>query len=68
MQSFETRSLRTCSWRRKGDKSRAREETGLFKQSLKVISCFTLSRAYESCLACQTLISNQIDRRFGQHS
>ena len=31
-------------------------------------SCFTLSRAYKSCFACRTLISNWIDRCFGQHS
>ena len=38
--SFETRRLRTCSWRRKGDNSREREKkrkTDLFKQTLKVM-------------------------------
>ena len=30
-------------------------------------SCFTISRAYKSCFACQMLISNWIDRCFGQH-
>ena len=30
-------------------------------------SCFTLSRAYESCFACRMLISNWIDRCFSQH-
>ena len=40
IKSFETRRLRTCSWRRKGDNSRAREKrrkTNLFKQTLKVM-------------------------------
>ena len=30
-------------------------------------SCLTLSRAYKSCFGCRTLISNWIDRCFGQH-
>ena len=40
IKSFETGRLRTCSWRRKGDNSRAREKrrkTNLFKQTLKVM-------------------------------
>ena len=70
IKSFETRRLRTCSWRRKGDNSREREKRrkiDLFKQPLKVMS-HIITRAYESRLACQTLISNWIDRCFGQHS
>ena len=31
-------------------------------------SCLTLALAYKSCFACRTLISNWIDRCFGQHS
>ena len=62
IKSFETRRLRTCSWRRKGDNSREREKRRKVSRS-----CFTLSRAYESCFACRTLISNWIDRCFGQH-
>ena len=44
----------------KGDNSREREKRrkiDLFKQTLKVMFHF-ITRAYESCLACQTLISN----------
>ena len=44
----------------KGDNSRAREnrrKTDLFKQTLKVMF-HIITGAYESCLACQTLISN----------
>ena len=40
IKSFETRRLRTCSWRRKGDNSREREKRrniDLFKQTLKVM-------------------------------
>ena len=40
IKSFETRRLRFCSWRRKGDNSREREKrrkTDLFKQTLKVM-------------------------------
>ena len=58
--SFETRRLRTCSWRRKGDNSREREKKrkiDLFKQTLKVMF-HIIARAYESHLACQTLIFN----------
>ena len=60
IQSFETRRLRTCLWRRKGDNSRVREKrakTDLFKQTLKVMF-HIITRAYESCFACRTLISN----------
>ena len=60
IQSFETRRLRTCSWRRKGDNSRVREKrakTDQFKQTLKVMF-HIITRAYESCFACRTLISN----------
>ena len=60
IQSFETRRLRTCSWRRKGDNSHEREKrrkTDLFKQTLKVMF-HIITRAYESCFACRTLISN----------
>ena len=62
------RRLKTCSWRRKGDNSRAREKRRKPIRSSRLSrSCFTLSRAYESCFACRTLISNWIDRCFGQH-
>ena len=44
---------------------KTRRKTDLFKQTLKVM--FTLSRAYQSCFACRTVISNWIDRCFGQH-
>ena len=62
IKSLETRRLRTCSWNRKGDNSCERE-----REKRRKTICFTLSRAYESCLACQTLISNWIDCCFGQH-
>ena len=62
IKSFETKRLRTCSWRRKGDNSREREKRrklDLFKRTLKVmLHIFNITRAYESCLACQTLTSN----------
>ena len=54
IKSFETRRLRTCSWRRKGDNSAREREK---KKGLKVMFHIT-SRAYESCFACRTLISN----------
>ena len=44
IQSFETRRLRTCSWRRKGDNLRAREKSKLSR------SCFKLSHELMSCL------------------
>ena len=44
-------------------RSRAREKRRKVSRS-----CFTLSRAYGSCFAYRTLISNWIDRCFGQHS
>ena len=43
-----------------GDNLREREKRrkiNLFKQTLKVMF-HIITRAYESCLACQTLISN----------
>ena len=49
-----------CSWRRKGDNSRERGERrkiDLVKQAVKVMF-HIITQAYESCLACQTLISN----------
>ena len=45
---------------KQGDNSREREKRrkiNLFKQTLKVMF-HIITRAYESCLACQTLISN----------
>ena len=60
IQSFETRRLRACWWRRKGDNSRVREKrtkTDLFKQTLKVM-LHIITRAYESCFACRTLMFN----------
>ena len=61
--------LRTCSWRRKGDNCamRERKEEKPICSSRLSRSRFTLSRAYKSCFACRTLISNWIDRCFGQH-
>ena len=50
IKSFETRRLKTCSWRRKGDNSQEREKrrkTDLFKQTLKVMF-HIITRAYES--------------------
>ena len=70
IQSLETRRLRTCSRRRKGDNSREREKrrkTDLLKQTLKVMF-HIITRASETCLACRTLISTWIDRSFGHHS
>ena len=68
IKSFETRRLRTCSG---GEKviirARERKEEKPICSSRLSRSCFTLSRAYESCFACRTLISNWIDRCFGQH-
>ena len=65
IKSFETRRLRTCSWRWQGDNSRAREKKRKPICSSRLWrSCFTLSRPY---VACRTLISNWIDRCFGQH-
>ena len=43
-----------------------KEETPICSSRLSR-SCLTLSRAYKSCFACRTLISNWIDRCFGQH-
>ena len=43
IKSFETRRLRTCSWRRKGDKSRAREKRRQVSRS-----CFTLHQEFMS--------------------
>ena len=61
IKTFETRRLRTCSWRRKGDNSRAREKirkTDLFKQTLKVMF-HIITRAYEGVFGqSRTLISN----------
>ena len=46
-----------------------RRKIDLFKRTLKVmLHIFNITRAYESCLACQTLTSNWNDRCFGQHS
>ena len=55
-------------WRGKGDNSREREKrrkTVLFKQTLKVMF-YIITSLYESCFTCRTLISNSIDRCFGQ--
>ena len=61
IKTFETRRLRTCSWRRKGDNSREREKrrkTDLFKQTLKVMF-HIITRAYEGVFGqSRTLISN----------
>ena len=40
----------------------------LFKQTLTEVMFHIITRAYESCSACQTPISNWIDRCFGLHS
>ena len=48
-------------------RARERKEEKPICSSRLSRSCFTLSRAYESCFACRTLISNWIDRCFGQH-
>ena len=70
IKSFETRRLRTFS-ARGGEKviirARERKEEKPICSSRLSRSCFTLSRAYESCFACRTLISNWIDRCCGQH-
>ena len=48
-------------------RARERKEEKPICSSRLSRSCFTLSRAYESRFACRTLISNWIDRCFGQH-
>ena len=49
-------------------RARERKEEKPICSSRLSRSCFTLSRAYKSCFACRTLISNWIYRCFGQHS
>ena len=48
-------------------RARERKEEKPICSSRLSRSCLTLSRAYKSCFACRTLISNWIDRCFGQH-
>ena len=64
------RRLKTCLRRRKGDNSRAREKrrkTDPFKQTLKVMFHIITRLWVVFSFACRTLISNGIDRCFGQH-
>ena len=61
IKSFETGRLRTCSWRRKGDNSRAREKRRKISRS-----CSPYIKSLWVVFACRTPISNWIDRCFGQ--
>ena len=48
-------------------RARERKEEKPICSSRLSRSCFSLSLACKSCFACRTLISNWIDRCFGQH-
>ena len=58
---------RVCGGEKVIIRARERKEEKPICSSRLSRSCFTLSRAYESCFACRTLISNWIDRCLGQH-
>ena len=58
---------RVCGGEKVIIRARERKEEKPICSSRLSRSRFTLSRAYKSCFACRTLISNWIDRCFGQH-